>query len=74
MDQLLDLFPASLLLGLGFRYVEMRSRMSFEADAFAGCEWCMKNGTGCLMQGIFSDIGDASVETCYLMAGFLTVL
>ena len=74
VDQLLHLFLASLLLGLGFREGQKRGKMCFETDAFAWGKRRVNERTGCLMEDIFSDIGNASMQTTNLMAGFLAIL
>src|SRR5207245_476252 len=73
-DHLLHLFVASLLLCLGFREGQKRGKMCFEADEFAWGKRRVNERTGCLMEDIFSDIGNASKETSNLVAGFLAIL
>jgi len=74
VEQLLHLFLASLLLGLGFREGQQRGKMCFEADAFAWGKRRVNERTGGLMEDIFSDIGNASMQTSNLIAGFLAIL
>ena len=74
VDQLLYLFLASLLLGLGFREGQKRGKMCFEADAFAWGKRRVNEGAGCPMEDIFADIGNASMQASNLMAGFLAIL
>src|SRR6266700_773491 len=74
METFLDLFLGLLLLRFGFRQGQKRGQVGLEADALTAGNRSMDKGTGCLVEGILTNVCDASVETCHLMTGFLAVL